>query len=54
METRASARRPPRREAVVRSVDRVSLLACQSIPNWNQIIAWLKETETLRQTAAGS
>lgn len=52
METRASACRPPRREALVRSVDRVSLLASQSIPSWNQIISWLKEMETLRSMAA--
>jgi len=29
-----------------------SSLASQSIPSWNQIIAWLKEMETLRQIAA--
>ena len=27
-------------------------LASQSIPSWNQILAWLKEMETLRQNAA--
>ena len=29
-----------------------SSLASQSIPTWNQIIAWLKEMETLLQTVA--
>ncbi len=27
-------------------------LASQSIPTWNQIIAWLSEMETLRKVAA--
>jgi hypothetical protein len=29
-----------------------SSLASQSIPSWNQIIAWLKDMETLRSAAA--
>jgi hypothetical protein len=29
-----------------------SSLASQSIPSWNQIIAWLKEMEALRTIAA--
>jgi hypothetical protein len=29
-----------------------SSLASQSIPSWNQIIAWLKEMEALRAVAA--
>ena len=28
------------------------MLASQSIPSWKQIIAWLKEMETLRIVAA--
>ncbi len=28
------------------------MLASQSIPSWNQIIAWLREVETLRKAAA--
>jgi hypothetical protein len=27
-------------------------LASQTIPSWNQIIAWLREMETLRKAAA--
>ena len=28
------------------------IVASQSIPSWNQIIAWLKEMEALRQIEA--
>jgi hypothetical protein len=29
------------------------VLASQSIPSWNQIMAWLKEMEILRRAVAG-
>jgi hypothetical protein len=30
----------------------IKLLASQTVPTWNQIISWLNEMRTLRQTVA--
>jgi len=40
------------REISLRVLKMLRILASQSIPSWNQIIAWLREMETLRRGAA--
>ncbi len=40
------------REISLRVLKMLRILASQSIPSWNQIIAWMREMETLRRAAA--
>lgn len=53
--TQPDCARPTTHNALNRAVGRSVLgwfMASQSIPSWNQIIAWLKEMEALRTIAA--